>query len=360
MTVATRTFARARIGAVVARRPAEVVTTDEIERRLAPVYDRLRLPAGRLELMTGIRERRFFPPGTLPGQISGRTVVDALDAADVAATDVDLLIHASVCRDQMEPATAAGVHHAAGLPSSCRFFDLSNACLGVVDGVTLLSEMVDSGAVRCGAVVGTETGRDLVEGTIDTLLNDPSTSRSDMKEAFASLTIGSGSAAVVVGHEDVFPDGHAVRGFALSTDTQAAALCAGGTEGAADGRPRMATDSEALLHAGVDLAERTWSGLTESVLEDAADRVVTHQVGSRHRAMLLDRLGLAADLDFPTVEVCGNTGSCALPTTAALASEAGHLSAGDRAAWLGIGSGLSCQMLAVDWRGGRGRVAVED
>jgi 3-oxoacyl-[acyl-carrier-protein] synthase III len=50
--------------------PDEIVTSDEIESRLAPLYERLHLPAGRLELMTGIRERRFFPPGTLPGSVS--------------------------------------------------------------------------------------------------------------------------------------------------------------------------------------------------------------------------------------------------------------------------------------------------
>ena len=42
--------------------PEEVVTSAEIEARLEPLYTRLRLPEGRLELMTGIRERRFWPP----------------------------------------------------------------------------------------------------------------------------------------------------------------------------------------------------------------------------------------------------------------------------------------------------------
>ena len=46
--------------------PEEVVTTAEIERRLAPLYERLRLPEGRLELITGVRQRRFWPPGTMP------------------------------------------------------------------------------------------------------------------------------------------------------------------------------------------------------------------------------------------------------------------------------------------------------
>ena len=41
--------------------PPEVWTSAAIEEKLAPLYERLKLPAGRLELMTGIRERRFWP-----------------------------------------------------------------------------------------------------------------------------------------------------------------------------------------------------------------------------------------------------------------------------------------------------------
>ena len=44
--------------------PADALTSADIERRLAPLYERLRLPEGRLELMTGIRERRVWPAGT--------------------------------------------------------------------------------------------------------------------------------------------------------------------------------------------------------------------------------------------------------------------------------------------------------
>lgn len=53
--------------------PPHVVTSDEIEQQLAPVYERLGLPFGRLELMTGIHERRFFDRGVRPSQISSIT-----------------------------------------------------------------------------------------------------------------------------------------------------------------------------------------------------------------------------------------------------------------------------------------------
>ena len=48
--------------------PPRILTSAEIENRLAPLYERLRLTPGRLELMTGIRERRLWPPGTKPSE----------------------------------------------------------------------------------------------------------------------------------------------------------------------------------------------------------------------------------------------------------------------------------------------------
>src|SRR5262245_28482489 len=108
--------------------PEEVLSSTEIERRLAPLYERLRLPEGRLELMTGIRERRLWPPGTLPGEISVVSGERAIQASGIDRREIGALIHASVCRDHLEPATACRVHHALGLPQRCAVYDVSNAC----------------------------------------------------------------------------------------------------------------------------------------------------------------------------------------------------------------------------------------
>src|SRR5947207_11797939 len=97
--------------------PPEVVASAEIESRLRPIYDRLRLPEGRLELMTGIRERRFFPPGTRPSTISIESARRAIDASGIDRCQFGALIHGSVCRDFLEPATACRVHHALELPA---------------------------------------------------------------------------------------------------------------------------------------------------------------------------------------------------------------------------------------------------
>ena len=206
---------------------------DEIEERLTPVYDRLHLPAGRLELMTGIRERRFFDPGTLPGTVSVQTAMKAVESSGIATRHFGALIHGSVSRDQMEPATANAVHHALGLPKTALVLDVSNACLGLLNGVMIVADMIELGRIRAGIVVGTEIARPLVEGTIDSLLNSPELTRNDVKRDFASLTIGSGSAAIVVCDEKLSRTGNRLLGGSFRADTSGHELCAGGIGAAA-------------------------------------------------------------------------------------------------------------------------------
>ena len=60
---------------------------------------------------------------------------------------------------------------------------------------------------------------------------------------------------------------------------------------------------------------------------------------------MYESLGLNSAIDFPTVEFLGNTGAAALPVTAAIGLERGHVKSGDNVAMLGIGSGLNSVMM---------------
>lgn len=335
--------------------PPHVVTSEELEERLRPIYDRFHLNVGRLELMTGIRERRFFDPGTLPGTISATTANRAIDASRLDRGHIGALIHGSVCRDQMEPATAAFVHQAAGLPRAALVADVSNACLGLLNGVIMVADLIELGRIQAGVVVGTEIGRPLVEGTIDSLLRAEALTKRDLKLAFASLTIGSGSAAIVLCDRRLSRTGNRLLGGVFRAETSQYELCTGGIAAHrhGDGRPRMSTDSETLLHAGVDLAQQTWPQFLESVgwRPQMVDKVFTHQVGRAHRKLLLERLELPEEKDFPTVEFLGNTGAVALPMSLAVGIDRGHVHPEDRLALLGIGSGLNTIMLALEWNG---------
>lgn len=110
----------------------------------------------------------------------------------------------------------------------------------------------------------------------------------------------------------------------------------------------MQTDSEQLLLAGVTLAAETWKAFTTELGADY-NRYICHQVGSVHRRKLYETLGLDLARDFSTFETLGNTGSVALPATLAAAVEAGAVRPGDRVGLLGIGSGLNCLMMALEW-----------
>jgi acyl-CoA:acyl-CoA alkyltransferase len=340
------------IAAVCHALPPEVVTSADIEARLRPVYERLGLPEGRLELMTGIRERRFFPRGTRPGQVSAETAIRAIEESGIDRRHFGTLVHGSVCRDQLEPATASYVHHKAGLPASAFVCDISNACLGLLNGLVLVADMIELGQIRAGVVVGTEDGRTLVESTIDSLLASPTLTRQEIKSDFASLTIGSGSAAFILCDRDLSRHNHRLLGGTFRADTESHELCTGGEAAQAPGETlRMQTDAEALLHAGINLAAETWCQ-TKRVLgwtNEGIQKVVTHQVGRAHRKLLFERLGLDPALDLPTVEFLGNTGAAALPTALSLGIEQGRIQPGDHVALLGIGSGLNALMLGVEW-----------
>ena len=235
--------------------PEEVVTSDQIEARLEPLYRRLRLPEGRLELMTGIRQRRFWPPGMLPSEKSVETAERAISAAGLDKGDVGVLIHGSVCRDSIEPATACTVHHRLDLAPNCMAFDVSNACLGLLSGMLLVANMIELGQIRAGVVVGTEDSRSLVETTIARLNRDISLTRNDVKLALASLTIGSASAAVVLVDRKLSRTGNRLLGGVARAQTDQYRLCQGNVEGVGQQvGPLMWTDSEALMHQGVQAA----------------------------------------------------------------------------------------------------------
>ena len=101
-------FENVRLAAYGYAIPPRAVTSTEIEERLGPLYERLRLPAGRLELMTGIRERHFWPEGKLPSAASAEAGAKALAAWGGEKETIELVAHCGVCRDRLEPPSSGG------------------------------------------------------------------------------------------------------------------------------------------------------------------------------------------------------------------------------------------------------------
>lgn len=341
-------FERVQITGTAAVRPPERMTSGEIEESLKPLYDRLRLPEGRLELMTGIECRHFWKGDKLPSEAGAEAGQQLLRAFPECFEEIDLLIHCGVCRDRLEPATAAYVHGLLGLPSKCQILDVSNACLGFANAMLLAAGLIESGQIRRALLVSGENGRSLLDNTVATLLENTSLTRKSVKPYFANLTIGAGAAAMLLSSSDLdYRKGLRLAGAVCETDSSANVLCQGDLAG---GGLEMLTEAEALLDAGIALAKRTWGNFVEELGWCASDvgRFICHQVGKTHQRRLFETLELDQARDFVTYPTMGNVGSVSLPFTLHEAISAGQVADGAKIAMLGIGSGLSSAMLGLE------------
>ncbi|HBC87570.1 MAG TPA: 3-oxoacyl-ACP synthase III [Lentisphaeria bacterium] len=331
----------------------EVITSDDIEKKLSPVYERLKLPFGRLEMMSGIKERRFWKPGTMPSDAAILAGRSALEESKIEKKDIGCLIMCSVCRDFLEPATATVVHSALGLPEDAIVFDISNACLGILTGMITAANMIELGQIRAALLVAGENSRPLLESTIRVMLDDKSLTRQSIKKYFSSLTIGSGSVAVVLADRKISSSNHKFIGGHSLAVTSHNRLCRGNADkGMSDNTETlMSTDSEELMLKGVEVAASTWKLFKKELgwTNDTPDCFCTHQVGSAHRKLMYETLGINIEKDFPTLSSLGNVGSVSCPITAALAVKEGKVRTGQKLALLGIGSGINCTMLGVEW-----------
>lgn len=332
--------------------PEHRVSTRELEERLRPVYKKWGLAPGQLEALTGIRERRWWPEdGVSLSGAATDAARDALTEAGVEPSEIGVVIYAGVNRENLEPATACPVAHHLGVPPEALVLDVSNACLGVLNGMALVANMIELGQVRCGLVVAAETAREIADDTIARILDDPT--HATFRTCLASLTGGSGAVAVVLTDSRDSLSGRRLVGGAAVAAPQHHTIARWGPAHGVLGRAPwvMETDATAVLSHGVDLGRRTWERFLPELgwTETEVDKVICHQVGSGHRDAVLPSLGIDVSKDFSTFPTLGNMGPVALPATAAIASSQGFLSPGDRVAFLGIGTGLNCMMLGLLW-----------
>ena len=108
----------------------------------------------------------------------------------------------------------------------------------------------------------------------------------------------------------------------------------------------LVNSNPATIMTDPEFADATY---VEPLIPETVEKIICHQVGSGHRDQILEALGIPMEKDFSTYKYLGNIGTVSLPITAALAEEREFLQSGDRVALLGIGSGLTCMMVGVEW-----------
>jgi 3-oxoacyl-[acyl-carrier-protein] synthase-3 len=319
------------------------VTSKEIEQQLKPVLDRLGVRDDLLEEVSGIGARRFWEHGTSPSDAATLAAEKALDEAGIDRQRVGVIINTSVCRDYLEPSTACIVHGNLNLNENCLNFDVGNACLAFMNGMDIAARMIERTEVDYALIVDGESSRPITEATIGRML-DPETSEEQFRAEFASLTLGSGAAAMVMARRELAPEGHAYLGSVSRAATEFNSLCRGQMD-------QMKTDTRILLSEGLKLAAKTFHAAKIALgwVADELDQFVIHQVSKVHTDSLVKLLGLNPEKVHAIYPELGNIGPASVPIVLAHAVELGKVSKGDRVALLGIGSGLNCQMAEVIW-----------
>ena len=336
---ATTTHRNVALLSVTSRMAPLVTTSEEIDRRLKPVLARLKLPTGLLQRVAGVYERRNWGPNETFDDAAVKAGKVALREAGIKPSDVGLLINTSVTRKHLEPSVAVRIHHGLGLPSSAINFDIANACLGFVNGMTLAAQLIDSGQIKYAVIIDGEDADEIQSNTIDRL-GRPGIKRKDFMSEFASLTLGSGAAAAVLGPADAHPGGHRILGGVTRAATQFNGLCVGSVDG-------MFTDAKALLKGGMELVVSAWTEAKRDWSWSNMDRYIVHQVSDVHTNAIVKATGMdktKVPLTYPTL---GNVGPASIPIT--LSRESSKLQSGNRVLLMGVGSGLNTAMMELVW-----------
>jgi len=320
-----------------------VITSAALEDKLAPAIQKFGLRPQIIQELTGIKERRFWDKDVQPSEVATQAGIKAIENAGISKDKIGILINTSVCKDFIEPSVASLVHGNMELSLDCINFDIGDACMGFLDAMTVVGNMIEMGQVDYGLIVDGEGSRYIVEQTIERLLSPEATVQT-FRENFASLTLGSGSAAMVLTRSDLAPEGHKFNGGYFLAATDHNRLCCGQLD-------EMKTDAKSLLLAGLQTAIMIKEKMTalNAWNADKADEIIIHQVSAMNTQKLAEVLEMDMNkmhLIFPEF---GNVGPAAVPITLAKSVEAGRIKKGDFVQILGMGSGINCTVMDITW-----------
>jgi 3-oxoacyl-[acyl-carrier-protein] synthase-3 len=260
-----------------------------------------------------------------------------------------------VTRDYFEPATGCLIHRNLGLDENGIALDVSNACLGFMDGIFFLSNLIESGMVKAGVVVSAEHTRCMIDNTFTNVLEGRQLTRDKLLRLLPTFTIGSGAVAYVLCHESISKTKHKILGGATRSATQHCDLCTGNVDyhlvDSPPLGPVMETESSKLLAAAALLGGRTWSDASETIgwSRDDIDHVFCHQVGRQVNEAFYATMGLDHTKEFTIYQTRGNLVSAALPTAFVAGMEPRGIKKGDKIMLTGFGSGLNSLFLGIEW-----------
>ena len=327
---------RARLAGAGRHLPATHLTTDEL---MATTRHHTHID---LERLTGIHERRVSIGDEDSFTLATAAARDCLTKAHQDAASLDVVINCSITKFRggltqwVEPTMSSAIACAIGATKAMTF-DLSNACAGMLTGLTVLNNWIRQGTIERGLVVSGEYISQLGQNAALHI-------RNIMSKELACLTLGDAGAALLLERATSGSAGVSLTGFTTVADYSR--LCLAYPKGH-DPAARMFTDSRGIQRAAI--ADTPL--LLHEVLEAAGiamhdiDHVITHQTSAR--SIRKGMAAVSASLgDSPrhdaviTVDRYGNTASTTHTVALVEELEAGRIRPGETIALIALASGL--------------------
>ena len=273
---------------------------------------------------TGIRNRYIAGEGETTGSLATEAARAALAAAELAATDIDLIVLATATPDQTFPSTATKVQAALGI-NDCIAFDVHAVCTGFLYALTVADSMLRSGNAAKALVIGAETFSRIL----------------DWEDRGTCVLFGDGAGALVLSAEDTESGILATKLHADGRHNDLLFVDGGPSTTGTVGKLRM-KGREVFRHAVVNLAEVLNEVLAEAGLSSAdVDWVVPHQANARILDATARKLGLPPEKIVVTVDQHANTSAASVPLALDTAVRDGRIKRGDIVVLEAMGGGFT-------------------
>ena len=282
---------------------------------------------------TGIKARHFAAPDVVSSDLALVAAKRALEAADVDAANIDLIIVATSTPDMVFPSTACLLQQKLGV-HGCAAFDVQAVCAGFVYALTVADSMIRTGAARRALVVGAEVFSRIL----------------DFKDRTTCVLFGDGAGAVVLEASDT----PGILASELHADGRYVdILCVPGTVsgGRVIGDPLLKMDGPAVFKLAVGVLE----DVARSVLEKAGrttedlDWLIPHQANIRIMQGTAKRMKLSMDKLIVTVHEHGNTSAASVPLALDESVRNGKIKPGDTVLLEGVGGGFTWGAVLLDF-----------
>jgi len=282
---------------------------------------------------TGIRARHFAAADAGSSDLGAEAARQALAAANVQASSVDLIIVATSTPDMVFPSTACIIQHKLGL-AGCPAFDVQAVCSGFVYALALADSMLKTGMATRALVIGSEVFSRIL----------------DFSDRTTCVLFGDGAGAVVL-------EASSTPGI-LATDLHAdgkyvGILCVPGhvAGGQVLGSPLLTMDGPAVFKLAVGVLESTARAVLHKAGRSEADIdwLIPHQANLRIMQSTAKKLRLPMDKVVVTVDQHGNTSAASIPLALDAAVKDGRIQTGDTVLLEGVGGGFTWGAVLLDF-----------